>query len=100
MIKICQSIVFKCSSIKVPIIDVQSYLTGSDSAKSDCKAIAEALHKYGCLVIKDPRVNQSENDKFLDMMEKFFDSRSKEHYNGQTVRNVYPEYDFQVGATP
>lgn len=65
---IAKSIVFRCSSIKVPIIDVQSFLTESPSSKSDCKQVAEALHKYGCLIIKDPRVNQAENDQFLNMI--------------------------------
>ncbi len=51
--------VFNCASIKVPIIDVKSFLTESPSSKSDCKQVAEALHKYGCLIIKDPRVNQA-----------------------------------------
>ena len=99
MIKVCTNIVFKCSSLKVPVVDVKSFLNGNP-AKSECKTVAEALHKYGCLVINDPRVKQSENAQFLDMMERFFDSRSKDHYNNRPVRNVYPEFDFQVGATP
>lgn len=33
-------------------------------------------------------------------MEKFFHSRSKDLYSNQPIRNIYPEYDYQVGATP
>lgn len=100
MIRTCTKLVFSNSSIKVPVVDVRAFLTDSPSSKADCKVVAEALHKYGCLVINDPRVKQSENAQFLDMMEKFFDSRSQDLYSGKDVRNVYPAYDFQVGATP
>jgi hypothetical protein len=68
LLNLSRNIVFRCASIKVPIIDVKAFLTESPSAKSDCKQVAEALHKYGCLVIKDPRVNQAQNDKFLDTL--------------------------------
>lgn len=97
---ISRNIIFKCSSIKVPVIDVKGFLTESPSAKSDCKQVAEALHKYGCLVIKDPRVNQAENDRFLDTLERYFDKRSKDYYSSKPTADIYPDYDFQVGATP
>lgn len=95
-----KNILFKCASIKVPIIDVKAFLTESPSAKSDCKQVAEALHKYGCLVIKDPRVNQAQNDKFLDTLEKYFHTRSLDYYAQKPTKDIYPNYDFQVGATP
>ena len=34
------------------------------------------------------------------MMEEFFHRRSKDFYAGRPVADIYPEYDFQVGATP
>ena len=95
-----KNILFKCASIKVPIIDVKGFLTESPSAKSDCKKVAEALHKYGCLVIKDPRVNQAQNDRFLDTLEKYFNTRSKTYYEKKPTKDIYPEKDYQVGATP
>jgi isopenicillin N synthase-like dioxygenase len=84
----------------VPIIDVKPFLTEAPFNKSDCKQVADALHKYGCVVIKDPRVNQDENDRFLDVFEKYFSKRSKEYYEQKTANDIYPEYDYQVGATP
>lgn len=66
----------------------------------DCKEVAEALHTYGCLIIKDPRVNVEQNNKFLDMFEQFFDRRSKDFYAGRPVADIFPEHHFQVGATP
>lgn len=88
------------SSLSVPIVDVKSFLTESGNYTQDCKAVAQALHTYGCLVIKDPRVNAQQNDHFIDMMEEFFHKRSKDFYAGRPVADVFPEYDFQVGATP
>lgn len=93
-------LLFKCASIKVPVIDVTAFLTESPSAKSDCKQVAEALHKYGCLVIKDPRVNQAQNDKFLDTLEKYFYTRAQDYYAQKPTKDIYPNYDYQVGATP
>lgn len=37
---ITKNLLFRCSSIKVPVIDVTAFLTESPSAKSDCKQIA------------------------------------------------------------
>ena len=97
---IAKNVMFSCASIKVPVIDVQAFLTEGPSAKSDSKQVAEALHKYGCLVIKDPRVNQAQNDKFLDTLEKYFNTRSKQYYEKKTAKDIYANYDYQVGATP
>ena len=58
----------KCSSLKVPIVDVSGFLKESAGYENDCKTVAESLHKFGCLVIKDPRVQQEQNNIFLDQM--------------------------------
>lgn len=88
------------SALSVPIVDVQPFLTESGNYVQDCKNVAEALHTYGCLIIKDPRVNAEQNNKFLDLFERFFQKRSLDYYAGRPVPDIYPEYDFQVGATP
>jgi hypothetical protein len=90
---------FTFSSLKVPIVDVKNFLTQTDYIK-DCKNVAESLHKYGCLIIKDPRVDAHQNNKFLDQMEKYFHKRAQAYYQNKSVSDVFPEYDFQVGATP
>jgi hypothetical protein len=51
------NIAFKFSALKVPIVDVEPFLKGKAS-NEECKIVADALQKFGCLVIKDPRVNQ------------------------------------------
>ncbi len=98
--KAFKNIAFKFSALKVPIVDVEPFLKGQGNCEQDCKTVAGALKKFGCLVIKDPRVNQQQNAVFLDMMEKFFSKRSSDLYSGRQVEDIYPMYDFQVGATP
>lgn len=91
---------FFSSKLSVPIVDVTNFVKGIGNCEQECKTVAEALHKYGCLVIKDPRVDVAQNNRFLDMMEKFFQKRSEDYYAGRPVADVFPEHDFQIGATP
>jgi isopenicillin N synthase-like dioxygenase len=94
-----KNVAFSCASIKVPVVDVKPFLMEAPS-QAECKQVAEALHKYGCLIIKDPRVNQAENDRFLDLMEKYFNKRAQEYYQKQNAPDIHPEWSYQVGATP
>jgi hypothetical protein len=91
---------FFSSGLSVPIVDVTNFVKGTGNYEQECKTVADALHKYGCLIIKDPRVNVAQNNKFLDMMEQFFQKRSVELYANRPVPDIFPELDFQVGATP
>lgn len=83
---------------KVPVIETANFLNGNIK-KDDCKAVEESLRKYGCLVIRDPRVNESHNNEFLDLMERYFESRGQQYYANQKVEDIKPEYNYQVGAT-
>eukprot|EP00499_Haloplacidia_sp_CaronLabIsolate_P009735 CAMPEP_0196781950 /NCGR_PEP_ID=MMETSP1104-20130614/10453_1 /TAXON_ID=33652 /ORGANISM="Cafeteria sp., Strain Caron Lab Isolate" /LENGTH=416 /DNA_ID=CAMNT_0042152181 /DNA_START=50 /DNA_END=1300 /DNA_ORIENTATION=- len=81
----------------LPVIDLAKFMGAeeSDAAAEECKKVAEALHKYGCLIVRDPRVSMADNDRFVDNMEEYFerplDSKMKE---------VKPELSYQIGATP
>jgi isopenicillin N synthase-like dioxygenase len=55
--------------------------------------VADALHRFGCLVIKDPRVDEKSNSVFVDMMEKYF-------FISDGKRDARPEMHYQVGVTP
>jgi len=57
--------------------------------------IADNLHKYGLLIVKDPRVKEEENDIFIDMMERYF-AQPRE----LTAPDAHPELFYQVGVTP
>lgn len=75
-------------SKSVPIVDVEPFLSNKAST-SECQTVVNALRDYGCLIIKDPRVKPQENEEFLNMMEKFFDSRSKDYYQGK-MKDIFP----------
>jgi len=68
--------------LKLPLIDLSKYFnrkSDPNSFNEECKLVAEALHKYGVLIVRDPRVKDDENDKFIDMMEKFFETSDGMH---------------------
>ena len=55
---------------KLPIIDLNALLQydGSDEASkaayvAECEKVAEALHKFSILIVRDPRVSQDDNNK-------------------------------------
>lgn len=75
----------------VPKVDLSEFVACGQS--SACQRVAEALQSYGCLVVRDPRVNATKNEKFLDMMECYFDSSDGK-------RDARPELHYQVGVTP
>jgi len=79
----------------VPIIDLTPFMEdpASMASKVEIEKVARALHEFGCLVIKDPRVDEKHNDTFVDMLEKYF-----ELSDGK--RDARPELSYQVGVTP
>lgn len=60
---------------------------------AECKKAAEAFRLYGVCAVRDPRVDFDDNERFLDMVEKYF-----EMSDGK--RDARPNYHFQVGVTP
>lgn len=85
----------------LPIFDLQNYLEASAASGREaeyaetCKAIAEQLHKYGILIVKDPRVSEADNDKFINMLEKYF-----EQPRAVKMPDSRPQVHYQVGVTP
>lgn len=82
--------------LDLPAIDLQKFFNrDKDEAAylEECKKAADALHKYGVCIVKDPRVKEENNDTFLDMMEGYFGA-------SDGVRDARPEHSFQVGVTP
>jgi isopenicillin N synthase-like dioxygenase len=84
----------------VPLVETAAFLNKEGNWVEDCKKVVKAFEETGCLVIRDPRVNQTHNAEVIDMMEKFFESRSKMYYDNQPVPDIFPQYNYQVGATP
>lgn len=42
--------------MQVPLVETSGFLTRSEGYEESCVAVAEALHKYGAVIIRDPRV--------------------------------------------
>ena len=50
-----------------------AYASRPEEAAAEIAKVADALHRFGALVIKDPRVEEQQNTAFVDMMEKYAD---------------------------
>ena len=58
----------------VPVIDVAAFLNKDpETSAFECRKVAESLHKYGILIIKDPRIDEQDNEDYLDLMERYFE---------------------------
>lgn len=55
---------------------------------------AEALIRFGALIVKDSRVSEDANNAFLDVMEDYFDQPTAD-----LSKDARPQYHFQVGVT-
>lgn len=65
-----------------------------------CKQVAECLYQYGILIVRDPRVNEQDNSDYIDMMEKYFESRGNQLYSGEQLEDAKPDCHYQVGVCP
>lgn len=77
-----------CSPMDIPVIDLAPYLEiagrlsgnpaelygqlGASLAEL-CREVSRLLRETGALVVKDPRCSAEDNDRFIDMMEKYFE---------------------------
>ena len=86
--------------LELPVVDLSSFIGEETPDMAEAQKIVDGLHKYGALAIRDPRVDESGNIEFLNMMEKYFESRSKVYYAGETLTEAHPEFGYQVGVTP
>ena len=87
----------------VPVIDLTKYMgqdPNSETVKEECRRVVESLHKYGILVVKDPRADQKDNSEYIDLMEKYFQSRGEKLYAGEALEDARPECHYQVGVCP
>jgi isopenicillin N synthase-like dioxygenase len=59
------------------------------------RAATDALHRFGVLIVRDPRASAAANDKFLDLLELYF-AQPDEVKDADVRKDVY----YQVGRTP
>jgi hypothetical protein len=57
--------------------------------------VARILEKTSCLLIRDPRVSEADNNTFLDTLEKYF-----EQPHDAKMADARPDSHYQVGVTP
>ncbi|KAK3409144.1 hypothetical protein EUGRSUZ_J01253 [Eucalyptus grandis] len=97
--------------MEVPVIDLSPYLEISPALSSSrpeevadqlgaslmglCGEVSRILRETGALMVKDPRCSALDNDRFIDMMEKYFDAPP--HFKRFQER---PHSHYQVGVTP
>ena len=63
----------------MPVIDLELYLRSAqeggdkaEAAMAECGKVAECFHRYGILLVKDPRVDMGDNEEYIDLMEAYF----------------------------
>ena len=61
--------------------------------------VAASLHKFGVLIVKDPRVNHSTNEEYIDMVEQYFEEQGEKYYRGEVLKDCHPELSYQTGIT-
>ncbi|CAA0808888.1 2-oxoglutarate (2OG) and Fe(II)-dependent oxygenase superfamily protein [Striga hermonthica] len=93
--------------MQIPVIDLGPYLelSGKDPNPDEddldsemrilCAEVSRTLRDTGALLVKDPRCTAQDNDRFLDMMEKYF-----EMPDDFKRRQERPHLHYQVGVTP
>ncbi|EXB93783.1 hypothetical protein L484_010922 [Morus notabilis] len=81
----------------LPVIDLSEYLSAADGERvaEICGEVSRSLRETGALLVKDPRCSAEDNDRFLDMMEKYFESPSE-----FKLLQGRPHLHYQVGVTP
>lgn len=86
--------------LDLPIIDVNKYLNRVEGWEKECKIVSDCLYETGVLCIKDPRVNEKDNQIFISQMEEYFYKVSKDYYKGIISSDFHPEAAYQYGPTP
>ncbi|KAL8262449.1 hypothetical protein R6Q59_023798 [Mikania micrantha] len=92
--------------MKIPVIDLTPYVDPSSGKfscdeilhpelKTVCSEVSRILKETGALLVRDPRCSTEDNDRFIDMMEKYFEQPDE-------VKRVQerPHQHYQVGSTP
>ena len=57
---------------EIPIIDAELYMKQMPGWEDECKKVAHSFHKFGIVKFRDPRVNEQDNDTYIDMVESYF----------------------------
>ena len=81
------------STLELPVIDFAAFFNRAmdeDAYQRECKRAANAFREYGALALRDPRVFFEDNETFLNMMEKYFESSDGDRGTAHVARCVSP----------
>ncbi|OMO69809.1 hypothetical protein CCACVL1_19256 [Corchorus capsularis] len=89
--------------MELPVIDLAPYLEIAGDRDGElpsglnelCCEVSRLLKETGALLVRDPRCTAEDNDRFIDMMEKYFEKPSD--FKRLQER---PYLHYQVGVTP
>lgn len=77
------------------IVDLEPYLDGSpEGSKHACSRLVSILRAQSFVIVYDPRVSDIDNDRYLDMMERYF-NQPEEVLRKDERSEVY----YQVGVS-
>lgn len=80
----------------LPIVDLDIFRINPESpeAQAECTKAAEALIAYGALIVRDSRVTEQHNEKFLSLLEDYFAQPTEVLQQDERA-----EFGYQVGVT-
>ncbi|KAF8585134.1 Clavaminate synthase-like protein [Ramaria rubella] len=81
----------------LPIVDLDIFLSSQstdEQVSRECKRAADALITFGALILRDSRVEEEDNVKFLDLFEDYFSQPE-----ALLKRDERPELAYQIGVT-
>ena len=85
---------------KVPHVDIGTFTETNEICDETAMQLVNALRDYGCVAVKDPRVNLNSNTEFVEMMSAYFQSRSEMLSKGEKIEEMFPEFGYETGITP
>ena len=86
-------------TLDTSVVELSGILGGEYSAVA-CSQVVEGFRKHGLIILRDPRVDEEKNKRFIDLMARYFESRSKQFYRGEALADSFPQFGYQAGVTP
>lgn len=80
--------------VEPPIIDIKCFFEKSEGWEAECTKVAASLHKFGILLVRDPRVNHNTNEEYIDMVENYFEKVGEQFYKGEVLKDCFPELSY------
>jgi isopenicillin N synthase-like dioxygenase len=67
----------------------------SEKAIAEAKRVVDILKRAGAFAVRDPRVTEEDNNKFLDLLESYFEQPEE-----VKLKDARPDIHYQLGVTP